>query len=130
MNNSLIEELSNKYHLELLLLFGSRADGSHHEKSDYDVAYLSSEKLDLKSEARLIVDLAPIFRSEQIDLINLKTAPPLLYYAIFRKNKVIYEKEPLLFASLRVYAFKKYVEAKPLFEERHRRLQKSLTSRL
>ena len=124
-----VNQLAKKYGLELVLLFGSRADGSHREKSDFDIAYLSRPNLDLTKESELIVDLMPLLKSNHIDLVNLKTAPPLLYYAIFKNSKVLYEKQPLLFVSLRVYAFKKYIEAKPLYEERFRRIKKFLSTK-
>lgn len=128
LDSEIIKNLVKKYDLKLLLLFGSRADDTYHEKSDFDIAYLSSRNLNLNDESQLIVDLAPLFKSEQIDLVNLKTAPPLLYYAIFQKPKILHEGAPLLFASLRVYAFKKYIEAKPLYQEKARRVQRSLNS--
>lgn len=121
-----ITKIAQKYNLELILLFGSRVEKKIHKESDYDVAYLSKSQLDLMEEAQLIVDLAPIFQSENIDLVNLKKASPLLFYAITRNCQVIYEKKPLTFASLRVYAFKKYVETKPLYEAKFKRLQETI----
>ena len=119
----LIERIAAQYFLELLLLFGSRASGRNYQGSDFDVAYLGSKNLDLEEETKLIFNLAPIFKSENIDLVNLKKAPPLLFYAIFNNCQIIYEKEFLLFPSLRAYAFKKYIETKPLYEEKFKRLQ-------
>jgi len=121
-----LAKIAQKYSLELILLFGSRIEKKLHQESDYDVAYLSSRHLDLMEEAQLIVDLAPIFKSENIDLVNLKRANPLLLYAITKNCQVIYEKKPLTFASLRAYAFKKYVETKPLYEAKFKRLQETI----
>ena len=112
-----IDKIAKKYKLKLLLLFGSRADGSFYKSSDFDIAYYSEKDLSLMDEARMIVDLAPFIKSEDIDLVNMKKAPPLLLYAIFLKPKILYVKVPFLFYNLRTYAFKKYVEAKPLFNE-------------
>lgn len=118
-----IKKIAQKYGLDLLLLFGSRATETNLEKSDFDVAYLAKKTLDLEKESRLIVDLMPVFKSEIIDLVNIKKASPLLLYAITNSCSVLYESKPLTFASLRVYAFKQYVETKPLYEEKFRRLQ-------
>lgn len=123
-NPKKLQELAKKYDLRLLLLFGSRAGDPKflHKESDFDVAYLSEKKLDLWEESKLICDLMPVFKSEKVDLVNLENAPPLLFYAIFKKCQVLYANNPLLFYYFRAYAFKKYIEAKPLYEERGKRL--------
>lgn len=125
-DKNLINEIVKKYKLNLLLLFGSRVSGKSYKGSDFDVAYLSSQKLDIEGESRLITNLIPIFKSENIDLVNLKEAPPLLFFAIFQKPIVLYTKKPLLFSFLRAYAFKKYIETKPFYEEKFRRLKKQI----
>ena len=119
----LLKKVAKEYSLLLILLFGSRASKENYKGSDFDIAYLSKRDLNLKEESKLIIELAPVFKSENIDLVNLKKSPPLLFYAIFRNCQIIYEKKPLIFPSLRAYAFKKYVETKPLYEEKFRRAQ-------
>ena len=123
---NLIDKIAQKYSLELLLLFGSQVSGKTSKESDFDVAYLSSRDLDLTNEAELIVEIAPIFKSENIDLVNIKKAKPLLLFAITNSSQIIYEKTPLAFYRLRAYAFKKYIETKPFYEEKFRRLQEKL----
>ena len=123
---ALIERVAQKYLLELVLLFGSRVQRKIHRESDFDIAYLSKKLLDLEKEAKLIIELSPIFKSENIDLVNLKKAPPLLFYAITKNCKVLYEKTPLLFANLRAYSFKKYIETKPFYEEKFKRLKEKI----
>ncbi|MCL5010976.1 MAG: nucleotidyltransferase domain-containing protein [Patescibacteria group bacterium] len=120
--NELLLSIAQKYDLRLLLLFGSQVDGKQlHKESDFDVAYLSRGKLDLMKEAQMIVDLTPYFHSENIDLVNLKNASPLLYYAVFDKCQVLYQENGLLFPALRVYAFRKFVEMQPIYELKRQR---------
>ncbi|OGZ37258.1 MAG: hypothetical protein A2646_03090 [Candidatus Portnoybacteria bacterium RIFCSPHIGHO2_02_FULL_39_12] len=123
-----IKEIAKKYSLELILIFGSRASGKNYQGSDFDVAYLSKKELDLEKEARLILDLTPVFKSENIDLTNLKKAPPLLFYAIFQNCRIVYKKTSLMFYALRAYSFKKYIEAKPFYEEKFKRIEKEIAS--
>ena len=118
-----VKEIAQKYGLSFVALFGSQATGKTHQKSDIDIAYLSKNDLGLERESNLIFDLSAIFRNENIDLLNLKNAKPLLYYGVFKNCRVIFEKTPLTFQTLRAYAFKKYVETKPLYEERFKRLE-------
>ncbi len=119
-----LQEIAKKYNLKLLLLFGSRIGKKKflHKESDFDVAYLSKKDLDLEEEAKLICGLMPIFESEKIDLVNLKKAPPFLFYSIFQNCRILYADDPLLFYYLRSYAFKKYIEAKPLYQKRSERI--------
>ncbi|MEK7173155.1 MAG: nucleotidyltransferase domain-containing protein, partial [Patescibacteria group bacterium] len=103
----LMQEVVRKYDLRLVLLFGSQVDGKQlHKESDFDVAYLSKRKLDLLEEARMMTEIAPYFHSDNIDLVNLKNAPPLLYYAVFDKCQVLFAEDELLFPTLRIYAFR------------------------
>ena len=122
----LIKKVAQKYSLELLLLFGSRVSGKIHKESDFDVAYLSKKRLGLMAEAKLTCDLMSVFKSEKVDLTNIKKAPPLLLFAVTNECQVLYEKNPLSFFTMRTMAFKKYVETKPLYEEKFKRLQKRL----
>ena len=123
-----IQKIAKKYALGLLLLFGSRAAGTTHDKSDFDIAYLSRKNLTLQMEANLINDLTPVFKSESIDLVNLKMANPLLFYAIFQNSQILYAKDNLIFPRQRAYAFKQYVETKPLYEMKFKRLKEKIAA--
>lgn len=123
-----IKNIAESYNLKLVLLFGSRAQGMAYQVSDFDIAYLSKKELSLEEESRLIIELAPIFRSENIDLVNLKKAPPLLFYAIFQNCQILYEEESLLFSTLRAYAFKRYIESKLFYEEKYKKLEAQIAS--
>src|SRR3989338_4622576 len=120
-----------KYHkalsTETAFAFRLKSSGKIHRESDYDIAYLSRRVLDLDEEGSLILDLLPIVKESDerlINLVNIKKAMPLLLYAMTSRARVLYESEPTMFAKLRAYAFKKYIETKPLYEERVRRLSK------
>ncbi len=124
-----IDKLVQKYNLELLLLFGSRVTGKVHKESDYDIGYASGRRLDLDDEGRLINDLMGVIGADDervINLVSIKKAKPLLLYAITSSCQVLYEKEPTVFARLRAFAFKQYVETKPLYEEKARRVREAV----
>jgi predicted nucleotidyltransferase len=110
-----IESIARQYGIDLLVLFGSHATGRAHAKSDVDLAYQSHPPLSLRDEARLILDLSPVFKTEYIDIVNIAAAPPLLRYAIFKDGVPLFEGVESAFASYGAYAFKQYIEAKPLF---------------
>lgn len=126
IKEQIIRKIARKYSLDLLLLFGSRAENKIHQESDFDIAYLSGQKLDLENEAQLATDLAPVFGTDNIDLVNVKMTKPLLFYAVFKNCQVLYAKNPMIFPALRAYAFKKYVETKPLYELKFKRLKEKI----
>lgn len=111
----LIEKIAEKYSLRLLLLFGSQADGRTHKHSDFDVAYLSYRDLSLREECSMDVDLFPVCGSKKVDLVNIKTTSPLLKEHIFRNNKILFCSDKSVYNEYSIYAFKSFVEAKPLF---------------
>lgn len=123
---SKIEKLAEKYGLSLVLLFGSRASDKTHAHSDFDIAYLSKKQLDLMDEARLICDLMPIFRSDKVDLVNLKMAPPLLMKCVFDQHQVLFCADRAQYFAHQMYALRSYIEAKPLFELRSLSVKKFL----
>lgn len=128
--HNLLKDIANKYSLELLLLFGSRVTGRIHKESDYDIGYISSQKLTLDTEGQLIIDLLPVFGvidERLINLVNIRKAPPLLLYAMTGQCQVLFERKPPAFAVLRALAFKKYIETQPLYHEKERRLKERIS---
>lgn len=123
-----IEETAKKYSLKLILLFGSRATGKINKESDYDVAYLPSKNLSFDEEVDINFQFTIIFPQEQyrVDTVDMRKAPPLLLYAIFRECQVLFAKDNLIFFAYRAYAYKKYIEAKPIYEERFKKLKERI----
>lgn len=127
-DKDILKRIAQKYDLELVLLFGSRVKGKTHKESDYDVAYLSQRELD-SEEFSLFTELLPIIQPSDerlLNLVNIRKASPLLLYDITSHNQILYEKKPGIFSQLRATSFKQYVESKPLYEAKFRRLGKIL----
>lgn len=118
-NTKQLEKIAQKHDLEMLLLFGSRAEANNkylRQDSDFDIAYLAKNNLDLSKEARLICDLMPVFKSDKIDLANIKKAGPLLLHEIFKTHKILFCADLEKYFQYQMYALRKYREAKPLFD--------------
>lgn len=117
-----------KHDLRMVVLFGSQAMGQANEQSDYDVAVLlkENERIDnLQKYNDLLSFLAEILQTseEKVDLTDIRTAPPLLFYEIFTEGKLLYGDE-LDFEEYRAKAFRKYIDAQPLFELRRTIIEK------
>jgi len=112
----LIEKLAEKYRLSLVLLFGSRVSGKVHKHSDYDIAVLGDKPLDLMDEGKIICDFFPIFQTQEVDLTDLKKAPPLLMKKIFDENKILFCRDLEIYYKYQAYSLKRFIEARQLFE--------------
>lgn len=120
------DEIIKKYDLKLLLLFGSRARGDARKDSDTDIAFFGNKRLDLEEKARLMMDLTSFLRTEKIDVVDLREASPLLFYAIFRDAKILYAGSMDTFYEFRVYAYKKYIESMPIYKDMFKQIKKRL----
>ncbi len=121
-----IEEIAKKYSLKLVLLFGSQADGRTHKESDFDLAYLPEKNLSYDDEIDINLQFTYIFKHDRVDTVDMRKAPPLLLYAIFRECLILFKKDDLIFPTYRAYAYKKYIEAKPFYEEKFKRLKEKI----
>lgn len=83
MNTEEIDKLKSyfvKKPVQLVYLFGSKAEGREKPYSDIDIAVLFSEKLsgqerfDLK--LKILSDVSLILKTEVIDIVDFSTASP------------------------------------------------------
>ena len=136
-NETMMEDVENKeitlaraakkIGVDLILLFGSRADGSNRRDSDFDIAYRSKKSLEFNSD--LFHILARYLGSENLHILNLRDIKPLTFYEIMRNCKVLYTKDMLDFYNLRASAFRRFEdEVKPLYELIFNRLKKQYLS--
>lgn len=111
-----INQLAEKYHLKMILLFGSRVKNKINKESDIDIAVLPEKKLTFNSEIMINYELTQILRSEKIDLVNLQKAPPLLMKEIIENNEMLYEISPGIYDRFELYVLQRNAEAKPLYQ--------------
>lgn len=116
-----LRAIAQKYALNFIVLFGSRAQQFAHKDSDIDIAISSKKPLDYPEEFLLHRELSKVFNTNHIDLVLTTDASPLLLYNLAFKSQLLCENTKSSFAYFQMYAFKRYVEAKPLYA-----LQKSL----
>jgi predicted nucleotidyltransferase len=121
-----LPDIARTYGLRLVLLFGSRVSGKTHAESDYDIGYVSREPLTLAQQGTLISDLMRVVQvhdERSIDLVNLRTAPPLLLHIATSEGVPLYEEEPTSLATLQAYAFARYMETLPLRKANYEQLK-------
>jgi predicted nucleotidyltransferase len=118
-----LEDIANKYDLELILMFGSQVNDSTHSESDIDIAVYSKKPITEEKKIQLVYELALILKNERVDLVDIKMVSPLLKKKIFENYRVLYQKERFLVYQLELSALKEFKESKVLYDIRHERLK-------
>ncbi len=119
-----LQTAAEKLGVDLIVLFGSRADSTHRPDSDFDIAYRSTAPLDSEADHTLSQALIEYTGSENIHVLNIRPVKPLTLYEIMRNCKVLYAKDMMDFYELRVYAFRRFEdEVKPLFDMKFEQLK-------
>jgi predicted nucleotidyltransferase len=95
----------------LVVLFGSRATGHAREGSDSDVGVLRRSGL---VPAEQLLDLARRLSEAtglpDVDLVDLRRAPPLLKHSAGTHGRALFEDEPGRFNLFKVYAWKLWLD--------------------
>ncbi len=108
-----LENIIEKYGITLLIIFGSYNTDRFTPNSDIDIAFKSQNSLSIDDKIELIGDLISYFKRDNIDLIDIQNAPPLLLYAIACNGQVLYEKDNS-FLKFKLYASFRYADTKHL----------------
>lgn len=116
-----IQDIATRYHLTLILLFGSQVRGKTHRESDIDLAYAAEHPLDLASERQISDELSNIFHTDKIDIVNIALASPLLLFQISENCQLLAGTEEDLIR-FRVLAWKKYQDTAKLRRMREKAL--------
>jgi predicted nucleotidyltransferase len=111
-----VAELAEKYHLSLVLLFGSQASGATHRESDVDIAVLGEKALTEHDFMMINYECTTIFGTDRVDIVNIRRAPSLLLRRITDEAVVLYDRTDHAFSALEVLAARRFAEAQPLYE--------------
>ncbi|MFH1188023.1 MAG: nucleotidyltransferase domain-containing protein [bacterium] len=119
-----IKKIAKRHKFSLVLLFGSQATGKTHANSDVDIAFVSEKYLRPSDAAKIQFEISQKLKIKNLELVDLKNATPLLLNQIAKKSVLLYEKEQSVFASFKIYGFKRFMEAKDLLKLRDLSLDK------
>ena len=116
INLNIIRKIAKKYHLKLLVLFGSSVRGGTHQKSDIDLAFYPSKPVD---EEKLYREFVQALKREDIDLVNLATTQDhLVRFEILHTGKVLYEAEKGVKSKMEWQSYFDYVDFKKYYDWR------------
>jgi len=112
------------------MLIGSQARGTPGPLSDVDIAVWHDEGLDPATRLRLQLDLAraasEALGTDEVDVVMLNRAPPLLRHRAVRDAKLLVERDPVARVRLDARALLDYLDTKPLRAEMSRGLRKRI----
>lgn len=102
-------------------LFGSQAKGKVGPLSDIDIAVCVDESVarDERFDLRLEVlgKLTDLFKTDNIDLVVLNDAPPLLAHRVLREGVLLFSKDDRVRLEFETKAVLKYLDWKPYLEK-------------
>ena len=109
-----MKAIAEKRGLFLAILFGSQATGKVHKQSDVDIAVLGEKPLSYAERYDIQMDFSKVFGRKDIEISDLRNISPLILKRVTDNGILLYSRNSLLFAELRAYAFKQYIETKRL----------------
>ena len=126
INQNTVQAWCQSRGIDLMILFGSRATGKTHARSDTDIALFSHTNRLRAHHVRLYGEMEDLLREEiDVTILDLDTDPVLLV-EVYQKGKCLYESEPDLFFQQKLRAYKIFEDTKPLRALRDQALAKRI----
>ena len=126
------EKLGNllgKYQVIAAYLFGSRAEGTYTDNSDYDFALLVDKDYDQNNVNNLIMELeekAASLLQKEVDVVILNTATIEFKYLIISRGKVIYSIDEEKRTDFEDVVIRDYLDFKPFLELYRKEVRKAI----
>ena len=111
-----LQIIAEKYGIDLVMLFGSYAEGRNTKNSDIDIGYAKKERLSFDDEIHLADDFQTIFNIERADIVYIPRASSLFMYMILQNGQILFERNSTFFPNLYTYALKRFEDSKPLYK--------------
>lgn len=97
--------------LRFVVLFGSSVTGKMHRHSDIDLAFFFDREMDILALTNNVIRL---LHTDNVDVIDLKHATPLLRFSVVKNGRLLYERLQGEFNSFSSLTFRRYVDTKKL----------------
>lgn len=117
-----LSQLFTTHGVVLAYIFGSQAEGKARPLSDVDIAVLLGPRVAREQWFQVQLDLTnelmDLFHRNDVDVVILNQATPVLAHEVIRFGQVLYEARPGTRVNFELAALRRYVDTEPL-----RRLQ-------
>lgn len=116
-----LKKIFEKNRVVFAYLFGSQVKRKTGKLSDIDIAVFLDEKIPCSKffdiRLKLVGELGDFFKRNDIDVVILNEAPPLLSHRILKEGKVIFSKDRRKQIEYEVRAILRYLDWKPYLEK-------------
>ena len=121
-----LPDLMEKYYINLIVIYGSRSNQTSTDLSDFDIAILAKNSLDLNTLSQLRAALAKEFNfpEDKVDLVEIIKTSPLLQSQVAKTGKVLIGREAD-FLKFRILAWRRYLDTAKLRRLREEYLRKT-----
>lgn len=118
-----LKETFERHNVILAYLYGSQARGNAGPLSDVDIAVKFSADVP-KDERfnrilRLIGELGSVFHRDDVNVVDLDEAPPLLRHRVYYDGQVLYCSDDVERVRFETKALRDYVDSGPLRRIKH-----------
>lgn len=107
-----------KPEIDAAYVFGSIASGAARPDSDVDIAVLVSNAATAEDlfryRLKTMAELMAILGRDDVDLIVLNEASPLLAHRVLKKGKLIFERSPSARVAFQVRTVNRYLDTQPM----------------
>ena len=114
----LMEHLRVDQDIAALFLFGSLAHGNLNPMSDLDFGLLLSSSMDKNLHFQKLLDLMgffnDFFKTDEIDLIDMRGVPPRIAFNILRTGKLLFCNDPSALIDFQEDTIRKHLDFKYL----------------
>ena len=131
VNRQKLTEIARRYELDLVIVFGSQAQGQARPGSDIDVAvrWISRDWEDVERELALIGELTEaIWGDGDLDVSFLNGASPVLLFEVACSGLPLYESQPGDFILFQSYAARCYYDQSKFADLQDKYLKERYTS--
>ena len=115
---AVVSVLEARREVQAAYIFGSLAMGQSRSHSDVDIAVLVSDRVmrrdPFQYRLQLMADLSGVLKRNDVDLILLNEAPPLLAHRVIKNGKLILERSPSARVAFQVRTVNRYLDTQPM----------------
>lgn len=108
-----INIIMKNYKIKLIYIFGSYFKEKNNKNSDLDIAVLLEDDFNHMDKLSLIGDFSDIFKRDDIDLIILNSANPVLRHQVIKYGKIAYMKNEDVKVNFKVKVLSVYMDMEP-----------------